>query len=297
MTKRARWILASIIVMLLTAIVVLFWPAPQPATGPVPKPNGYDDFIRAGTLVKNLPVDYQKLSESELRPWVTTNQEALSATRAGLGKECRVPLEYSVEYFRRHFPELSGIKRLALSFIAEGRLAELERRTNDAALAYVDCIRLGHESSRGGLLVEHLVETALESMGGSKLDKIVPCLNAQECRGIIGRLEAIVANREPFADKVAVEHAWAYRAGGLRGRIQLMLTYRSFNPVEKEYRNMYVGKSMLEVARQSKLLLDLATRAYTLDHGHPPANQNELVPAYLKAPPITSATPSPRPVP
>jgi hypothetical protein len=51
----------------------------------------------------------------------------------------------------------------------------------------------------------------------------------------------------------------------------------------------YLPKLQAQIGRQSQILIDLATRAYQLENGRPPANLNDLVPAYLKAIPQTSS--------
>ena len=94
--------------------------------------------------------DFGKMSQAELVSAVSTNEEALKLVRAGLSHECRVPDDYSAEYVDKLLTDLSSMKKLALLFGAEGRLAELEGRTNDAIKIYLDgrSFRAGMQSRR-----------------------------------------------------------------------------------------------------------------------------------------------------
>ncbi len=281
MRRRARWILIGML-LLLAVGAFLFWPAPPMESGPLPNPNGCDDFATAGALVQR-DLDYQILPEPDLRQLVSTNAMALKKLRAGLDHECRVRMEYSADFSKEFMATVVGNKALAWALMAEGRLAEMEHRTNEAARSYLDAIRLGHESARGGLLIHHLVGIACESMGAQKLAALVPALEAQECRAVIGQLESIAAKRESSDDTLRLERAWSRRVANLKDRIVWRITSRSFDPTKQIFDTSYLPRLQAEIARQSGLLLDLATRAYTLEKGKPPSGTNELMPAYLKA--------------
>lgn len=282
MPRGARWFLFGIVVVFGATVALLFWPAGQLESGPLPQPNGYDDFVKAGTSVSPSSHEYRELSEVRLREVVVHNAESLKLLRAGLERECRVPLKFTTEDLRTHFPQLGKHKLLAQALLAESRLAELDGRTNDAARSCLDAIRFGHECGRGGLLIDHLVGLACEGVGRHQLVKIVSFLDAPTCRRAATQLESIGASRESPAEVLHVETAWSRRGGGLRGRIGGMIAYRSFNPAKTHFNRSYLPLLQAEIARQSQLALDLATRAYTLDHGKPPGTPADLVPTYLK---------------
>src|SRR5882672_9833670 len=98
-----------------TALVLIYalWPEPKidPAP-PLPSPNGYDDFIKAGQLL--ISADYSRMSREELRSVVGTNQEPLRLVRLGLKRDCQVPTEDSMAYQQKHLSDLSSVKYLAL---------------------------------------------------------------------------------------------------------------------------------------------------------------------------------------
>jgi hypothetical protein len=114
-------------VILVAAATVFTLSQPAPASPPLPQPNGYDDFVKAGEMVTDNTSDYGTMSEAELRTFVKKNAEALKLMRVGLGRKCRVPLDSSPTNTVR-ISRLSEIKRLARTMMAEGRLAELENR-------------------------------------------------------------------------------------------------------------------------------------------------------------------------
>src|SRR5258706_452007 len=91
---------------LVTAGVFILWPSQTPVAEPVPTPNGYDDILKAAALLSPATHEIRDLAERELREMVTQNGAALKLLRSALERECRVPVEYSTNYFEKHFPEL-----------------------------------------------------------------------------------------------------------------------------------------------------------------------------------------------
>jgi len=77
----------------------------------------------------------------ELKAYVGTNQEPLRLVRLGLTRECRVPIEYSKDYYQQHWQERSDIKKLAQLISAEGRLAEA-RLWSKRVYSLIDRIRM-----------------------------------------------------------------------------------------------------------------------------------------------------------
>jgi hypothetical protein len=87
-----------IIVSLAIGICLLVLPATmlvvltQPQAVPLPNPNGYDDFIRAGRMLPDVAIGaYRELSSDDLRDLVSTNKEAVALLRVGLTLTSRVP--------------------------------------------------------------------------------------------------------------------------------------------------------------------------------------------------------------
>src|SRR5689334_22743996 len=118
-------------------------PVPRP---PLPNPNGYDDFVKAGQTLVGDPGGYGTMTQGELRSLVATNATTLTLLRQGLTRHCRVALDFSTNYLGIRMPEYMATKKLVQLLVADGRLAEFEHRTNDAAKVYLQAIRFGNEA-------------------------------------------------------------------------------------------------------------------------------------------------------
>jgi len=228
--------------------------------------------------------------EKELRTFVADNAEPLRLLRTGLNRDCRVSLEYSQSYLTTHITRLALLKRLAQTQAAEGNLAQMEHRYGDAARAYLDTIRLGHESTRGGVLIDSLVGIAIEALGSTPLQPLVSRLNAKECREAIQALEIIENKREPFEEVWKHEKDWSRRSfpWGHRvvGEFQQLFRYGSISFFEKRA----TQKFRTIDHRRKNLMIDLAAHAYELEKGKRPKDVSELVPGYLKAAPLDPLT-------
>jgi len=282
-TKTRNWLLALCIVALpfltFSGFIAsdFFTPPPLP---PLPNPNGYDDLVKAGQMLSTNSWNYDKMNLEQLRELATANSEALELARSGLSNQCRVPVEFTQAYNENHLSNLASVKRLAQAFVAEGRLDEMENRPNDAVKSYLDVIHLGNESSRGGTLIDGLVGIAIESIGTSPLQKLVPQLNAQSCRETADTLETLNSQRQSWNEVMQQEHDWSRRAfPGLRNELQ-RLTSR--NSLKKAFQ-IIEQKIKKRQTETRQLIIDLAARAYELDKGKPPASVADLVPDYLKA--------------
>ncbi len=252
---------------------------PLPPIPPLPNPNGYDDFVKAEQMLPSNNSDFYKMGKQELQKFVDGNSNALQLVRSGLQMQCRVALDYSPNSSTL-LNQLAGMKRLAQAFVAEGRLAEMENRPNDAAKSYLDTIHLGNESSRGGPLIDELVGIAIESIGTSRLTNLVDQLDAKSCRETAVALENLAVQRQTWNEIMQQEHDWSRRAfPGLRNEYIRIMTRNSmkkaFQKTEQKFNAQHT--------RTLLLVMNLAARAYKLDKGKPPASLADSVPDYLKA--------------
>jgi hypothetical protein len=258
--------------------------SPLPPIQLLPNPNGYDDLVKAGKMVAvNATINttfYGDMGEPQLQEVISTNADALALARVGLSNQCRVPVQYSESYVSNHLSNLASLKFLAQALCAEGKLAEMENRPNDAVKSYLDVIHLGNESSRGGPLIDELVGIAIESIGTSPLQKLVPQLDAQSCRETAAALETLDSQRQSWNEVMQQEHDWSRRAfPGLRNELQRL---SSRNSLKKAFQiiEQKIKKRQTEIRH---LIIDLAARAYELDKGHPLKSLADLVPDYLEA--------------
>ncbi len=270
-------------------VTILLVNSPCEVSPALPSPNGYDDLIKAAELV--VPEFYSLQTNladlTTLREVVASNSPALALARAGLLKECGVPVENSDRYPERHLPELSRIKRLALEFRTEGQLAEAESAPGRAAGSYLECVRLGLKGLKGGLMITRLVSISCCEIGLRPLANLTAQLNAQECRDAAADLEQMLAQAEPWNDTLVAEKQWSRRSFGWTIRLASVL-YRAYT------KNNYYQKGEQKVTghleRVTDLMVELAARAYELEKKEKPSKIEDLEPEYLKAVPIDPAT-------
>jgi hypothetical protein len=254
--------------------------SPTRSDQPLPNPNGYDAFVKAGKKVANDTENSYKMNEAELQTLFEENSNALQVARTGLQMQSRIPIQFSESYMTIHMNELPDLKRLAQAFDAEGKLAEMENRPADAAKSYLDIIHLANESSRGGILIDELVGIAIESIGRNGLQNISAQLDAKTCRESAATLEMLDAQKQTWNDVMQQENAWSHNVfPGIRTEISRIINHTSskklFQSGEK------ISKERQMETRQ--LIIALAARAYELEKGKSPASVADLVPNYLKA--------------
>jgi len=287
MSWKKKLFLATAIIVFIAVVTLIFLTPRVETEVPLPNPNGYDDFTKAGALISVNTSYWPEISVEELRAMVNTNQPALSLTRVGLTKQCRVPPYSMTATTNNHMDNLAASKRLAHQFAAASRLALIEGRTNEAALLALDCIRYGAESSRGGVIIDSLVGLAIESIGRPRLEESLPGTDAITARNIAATLEEITTQQESPVTIWKREAQWA-RAGRfgtpkfftqfLQPFLQRDLKAKAEQKFSKASTDLY------------RTTLHAAAHAYELDHGQPPAAARDLVPQYLKSVPLDPVT-------
>ncbi len=278
--KILSYVILAVVAANLAIVAVAFLPALSTKPTPLPNPNGYDDFVKAGQALNKIP-DYEKFSRQQLADLVATNETALKFLREGLTHECRVPENYSRDSFAGMTTILASFKQSVLLSRAEGKLAQLEGRTNDAARIYLDIVRFGQESSRGGVLIDRLVGIACENVGLRALKLLSQSLDAKECAELARTLEGIDAKEEPMTETLAHESEFHQKITNLREKLVALVHFRDRQAAIKRV----TEKVNNNAANRRRIMVDFATRAYELDKGRRPASSAELVPGYLKAVP------------
>jgi hypothetical protein len=289
MKKQWKYGLGAFVVVVVAACLVLI---SKPPTAPaLPVPNGYDEFVKATQQVTTEGRAYRDVSDDELRNVAKQNREVLESVRAACQHECRAPIVYNRSYFSTHTQILAGFKRLARAFWAEAVLAERESRTNDAARSYVNGIRFAQEIGRGGRLVDRLQAASCQALLMPSLTNLAQNLDAQTCRALAGVLESLDKRTESWEATVRRERMWMQVVGGPRGRLLVFLheveTWWSTGIwPSKQFRN----NSNRIQSQERHLILDLARRAYQLEHGEAPRRPGDLVPVFLQAIPKDPVT-------
>jgi hypothetical protein len=285
-SKVIKYVVLAVIVVNVVIIAYVLLGGKSPPEPPMPSPNGYDDFVKAGQMVIGNPSTNDEMSKEQLTTLIATNAEALKLMRLGLSRECREPMEYPTNENADFLPELSTFHELAFLFVAEGRLAEMDGRTNDAAGTYLDGIQFGQEFSHGGVLISKLVGLACEAMAIHHLRRLSDSLDAAKCREVARVLQTIDDREEPVADTLEQERLWSRKTFGIRGQLEGLLMYKQRAATTARV----VAKIQATQARRRQMILDFAARAYELEKGKPPQSAADLVPEYLKAVPKDPVT-------
>ena len=278
-SRTLAFALAAILVLGVLALTLGRTP-PRP---PLPNPNGYDDFVKAGAAVpRSVFVDLQTLDRAGLRDLVSTNAESLRLLRLGLTRQCVMPMNPALTNFAGWMTQQSGLKRLFQLLAAEGRLRESDNRAVDAARSYTDAIRFGNEMSRGGLLTTRLVGITIEAMGCGHLVDVMPRLGREDARIVLAGLERLEAGRVTWAEVRQNERYFCSHGNGghfnpLMGAIAWWQTRQTMEEVE--------AKHKAAIAHERLLAAELALRCYQSDKGHPPARLDDLVTNYLSRAP------------
>jgi hypothetical protein len=270
---------AALLIVVLLAITL----GRAPARPLLPNPNGYGDFLKASAAVSYGVGDYLELDHDSLRDLVSTNAEALRLLRLGLTRQCCVPTDAAMT----NIGDLAGMIRLVHLLAAEGRLREMDDQPAEAVRSYLDAIRFGNETSRGGFLIHRLVGIACEAIGRSALAKLAPSLKPEEARRVIAELEKIEQTR------VTWDEVQRNESGFVRYQLK-----KNPNPIMWAM-SWWQNRTALQkaqtkhnriVAYERLLAAELSLRCCQSATARPPARLAELVPNYLSQVPLDPFT-------
>jgi len=278
---RRRLVALALVAGLMCLTLAFILAGRTPLRLPLPDPNGYDDFVKAGKAVVGGDLSsYSTFDHDRLRDVVATNAEALRLFRLGLTRHCSVPTDSALTNdVARRMDELASLKHLAHLLVAEGRLREMDGQPGQAALVYTDLIHFGNEISRGGFLINRLVGIACEAIGYGPLAKLVPKLEGKDARRVIAGLEQVEQGRVTWNEVLSSERRYS--------RHQVARWFPNLVPWLTGWRQLREDKRKAEakhltiVAKERLLLAELALRCYRSERAQVPARLEDLVPAYL----------------
>jgi hypothetical protein len=259
---------------------------PLPTLAPLPNPNAYDELVKAGGLVSTNTKTYLKMTVYQLRPLVQQNADAVSQARDALGSPCRAPVDYGQNGNWNNGGNYNKLRTLGQAFAAEARLAQLDKQPARAAQADIDLIRLGADISRGGVLIDAMVGQGIGSLGANDLPKSMDQLDAKTCREAAATLEQLDGQKASWDEVMRQEDVWIRWRFTWRAPVVELVYHQQMKRRGTRTQKNYNS----ELLRMRRLEIDFATRAYTLEKGHAPANNAALVPEYLKALPKNPTT-------
>jgi len=287
--RKVRALLFALVAaVVLTLLGVLIFATGRPPPPPaLPNPNGYDDFLKAASLLTGEVADASGLDHEHLRDLVATDSEPLRLLRLGLTRRCAVPTDSASTNWATIAQDLARLKLLAWLLRDEGRLAEMENRPVDAARAYIDAIHFGNEMSRGGFIIYRLVGLACEALGVTPLANLTPQLDCHQAREIITELKQIDSATVTWQEVMQAENRFS--------RHQL---HRIHNPLALAadwWQNRTAKKRAEErhnrmAARLRLLTAEFALRCYRSEHGRAPIRLEELLPGLIQRVPLDPFT-------
>ncbi|MBI4663098.1 MAG: hypothetical protein HY735_30185 [Verrucomicrobia bacterium] len=287
--RRAVGAMAALGVIIVAFLIFQSVPtSPTPLFRPLPTPNGYDDFLKAGQLLAGPQNELSNTNAETLRPLVEQNRTALGLVRAGLGRECQVPLEFSTNFLASHMNVLGDFKHLARLLVAEGVLAEADRNLGDAARTYLDLIRFGRAIAQGGLAIDTLVAEAIQALGVKNFCQISGRLNPAEISGVIEALEEIDRRSETFEQILLREQAYFRKTYGwwyaTAPRVLTRIASLRTGVDQTRQTEQTVERTFLRrKARLRLLIVHLALQSYKAELACYPNKLSELIPKYLRA--------------
>ncbi len=218
-----------------------------------------------------MPFDPNAVGKEALRSFVISNRQRLQQARAALDLPHVVPVDYqssdvNIEWIR-------DMRSLSRAFTGEGDLAVMENRFDDAAMHYLDVIRLGCVTAGGGLAVDWLVGIAIEGVDRSRLCSLLESIPPQTLPRLIAELQQLDASQEPADDALRRERVWQQHAYGWPMRIWFVPAVEQTKAVKQATRE--------NIAKTRLLLCDLALRLYLEKHKDIPDRLEQLVPEYL----------------
>ena len=191
-------------------------------TPTLPDPNAHDLYVAAtgamvnrdevGDAVSAVPgrpgPGGRTFTRAERQALVQANAEALRRLRAGFAHPYHAP---PLRSFDAVLPHLAGFRAMARLLALEGNVAAERGDWNRAAGSYLDALRLGADTARGGTMIDRLVAVALQAIGRRPLWKAADHLDGPDARAAARRMEAITARSVPFADTLR-EEKWLAQA-------------------------------------------------------------------------------------
>ncbi len=249
---------------------------PQPN---VASPNGYDDIVAAGKLLVRSAVleDTDSATADSLAREVARNENAFERLRTGLAKPCERHLDFESDSLPLR--EMNDFRDLARALRAEGRLAELEGRYDDAVRSYLDVVRMAHCIVRGGLIVDWLVGRAIEGIGIYGLVSIRTELTAEQSSALERQLRRFERRREPFEAAARRDLIWEEMVYGWRGRLDHYLQTIAYGDPNAGTSGSIATSESRRQAGLRLLILELAIRRYSRRHGVFPDTLEDVVAA------------------
>lgn len=293
-----KWLLiGGALLMAAVTVWVVFFYRPAPDLPPLPTPNGYGFFVKAGKELSEAAASYYEVetnSIAQLGALIAANSESRRLLSEGVQLNAGVPF-YGIDD-ADWIGSVMGMKHLARLQASEARLARLKGATNEAAQIAIKIVEFGQASARGGPMIHYLVGIACSGQGFVQLKRVIPGLTSAQCRDVMRRLKQLGENQETAEAVIDAERAWMQYNHGHKGSFALMWEKRSLRPFE-QFRVQTQGKrdQFIRWIEEARILV--AAQAHLMEKGSVPASVEALAPNYLRSVPIDPETGKPMALP
>ena len=283
------WLVIALVTLAIGSWLTLRLAFPSFIPPPLPQPNGYDDLLRAAEMLAPRTGFYDEMEPEELAAIVEHNRPALALVREALDKECGVPVDWSHNPASIEDPTIENrslaLRALSRAFAADMREKLANRQTNAAVASGLATFRLGKKCYRGGLIIDHLVGIAVQSVAINELRQVVAQDQAARVE-ILRRLVPLLDTGEP--PEVVIQRDIADMrtySGGIEGWIIGFNSQQLLKLMEPSVQAARQA-TLRNTAQQLLFVIHLALHAYQDEHGAWPDTLAKLAPEILASIPV-----------
>lgn len=247
-----------------------------------PLPNAYEMLLQAATGTRPARAPVRSMGRGELSAYLRQNRGSLQLARDALHYESRVVLGTGLRFWQRRAEELARFERLSDLFLAEGLYAESVVQTQPAMKAYLEIMRFGQYTAKGGTLIDRLAGVAIEEKGARALEGLLRKLSEEN----VGKALETLKNLEK--ERASAESIQEWET--LLSQTLFAKTPPTANKADRRQAFASINQHALNMRI---LLLRAAARKFEFLRGKHPESLSQLMPEILNSIPLDPFTGKP----
>ncbi len=259
---------------------------PKLPADPTITPNGFDTLLHAASLLKN-PTGIARsprsaLTMSQLETVIHDNAVGLSLAKDALkqpwGRGLERPMQSNSDSEFRYHRKFQDVgQKLALEMELAVRRHQPELATQSA----LEAIQLGTRLRSHGLIDDTFIGMAIEGHAAVYLRKNRADFDRGTCRRVAAALVEELGRHDNIDTILAQDRLWSMHYLGYAGALEVIMQ-ELFGLPDSYGMEITVLRSCVDAdAGFSLLALEIAIRAYRLEHNRLPQSLNDLVPGVL----------------
>jgi competence protein ComGC len=202
-----------------------------------------------------------------VRNYLQQNSEALDLLRQGLAKELCIAPPYDGST-KKNLDEKTGLRRLARTLTYEGRMKGLAGDDASELDCYLDALKLGRTSMKGGVLFDGQMGIAIQMTALSAINDSFHSYKEYELQRVVEALESAADQSVSFSETKAYESS-AVPSSFLQRLLTRGMLQKTFDRAEDNYLDNEV--ELRGIALRARV------RLYELEHGSAPASLSEVM--------------------